>query len=62
MSTTSEKMLRRMVRRFMTNWGHEYDGPTALSEAAACDCDHDEWLDDETHWIWDFALRYAPYE
>jgi hypothetical protein len=30
---------------------------TALAEAAAHQFDHDEWLDDETHWVWDAAFE-----
>ena len=29
---------------------------TALAEAAADALDHDEWLDDETHQVWDIAI------
>jgi hypothetical protein len=30
---------------------------TTLAESAANTLGHDEWLDDETHWIWDLALE-----
>ena len=30
---------------------------TSLAEAAAITLGHDEWLDDETHWIWDLAVE-----
>lgn len=29
---------------------------TQLSEACAEDLDHDEWLDDSTHIVWDLAV------
>ena len=29
---------------------------TKIAEDCAIAMDHDEWLDDETHWIWDLAL------
>ena len=29
---------------------------TQLAEAAAITFDHPEWLDDETHWVWDLAV------
>ena len=29
---------------------------TRLAENAAWEFDHDEWLDDETHWVWDLAV------
>jgi hypothetical protein len=32
---------------------------TKLAENAASYLDHDEWLDDETHWIWDVAVDMA---
>jgi len=32
---------------------------TKLAEEAAKHLDHDEWLDDETHWIWDMAFEVA---
>ena len=30
--------------------------PTVLAENAAHALEHDEWLDDETHWIWELSL------
>lgn len=30
---------------------------TELAEAAAHDFDHDDWLDDETHPVWDWAIE-----
>lgn len=32
---------------------------TKLAEETAKHLDHDEWLDDCTHWIWDLALEVA---
>lgn len=32
---------------------------TELAEAAAHELDHDEWLDDETHEVWDLAIEVA---
>jgi hypothetical protein len=29
---------------------------TQIAEAAANMFDHDEWLDDELHWIWEEAI------
>lgn len=29
---------------------------TALAEGVATALDHDSWLDDESHWIWDLAV------
>lgn len=32
---------------------------TELAEAAAHELGHDEWLDDETHEVWDIAITVA---
>lgn len=32
---------------------------TQLAENAAHHFDHDEWLDIETHWVWDLAFRIS---
>jgi hypothetical protein len=32
---------------------------TQLAEYVAHDLNHSEWLDDETHWIWDLAVDLA---
>lgn len=55
------------VRNFMRNELYDLDSEvwessgevnyTRLAEEAAHYFDHDEWLDDETHWIWDLALQ-----
>ena len=29
---------------------------TQLAENAAHEFNHDEWLDDESHWVWEVAL------
>jgi len=39
------------------------EGATALAQTAAAVLDLPEhWLDDETHWIWDEALRVSEEE
>lgn len=52
------------VLRYMVNHAGDHDGnTTALAEDAAhnaLEVDHDEWLDDETHWLWDLALLVIP--
>ena len=30
---------------------------TELAENAAVYCDHDEWLDDSSHWVWEMAIQ-----
>lgn len=37
---------------------NEHRTATQLAEATAIALGHDEWLDDETHWIWDLALSW----
>ena len=58
----SERQLRRKARRLMANRASEYDNCTFLAEAIAHELDHDEWLDEETHWIWGFAVDYSDIE
>jgi len=41
---------------------HEHDNATSLAEAAAHAVDHDEWLDDEQHWVWELAIQVIPGE
>lgn len=36
---------------------------SGLAEETARRYFHEEWLDDETHWIWDLAIEVgAPYD
>lgn len=35
---------------------------TALAEGAAHTFDHDEWLDDPDHWVWEKALEVEDAE
>lgn len=32
---------------------------TGLAEDCALEFDHDEWLDDPDHWIWEVAVEVA---
>lgn len=59
---------KQHVRNFMRNelydresevWERGEVNCTRLAEEAAHYFDHDEWLDDETHWVWDLALEEA---
>ena len=34
---------------------------TALAELTANALGHDDWLDDEGHWIWELALQVAEW-
>jgi len=52
---------RQHVKRYMISVAknHLDNGRlnfTSLAEAAAHQFNHDEWLDDETHWVWDLAV------
>ena len=56
-ATTTRNHTRAYVRQWMVANIHEVDNYTLLAEAAADKLDlPQEWLDDETHWIWDEAL------
>ena len=51
---------RRAMRLRVRELDPIMDGPTELAEYAACVCDCNQVggpLDDETHWIWEMALR-----
>jgi hypothetical protein len=50
---------------FMQSERASHDNATSLAEDAAhnaLDTDHDEWLDDEQHWVWELALLVIPTE
>lgn len=50
---------RRAVRAWMRRADCD-EGATVLAQTAACALGLPEhWLDDETHWIWDEALRVS---
>lgn len=55
-------MNQQQVKRWMAqNWQEYVDSrtgegdATGLAEAAAAEADHMEWLDEDTHWVWDLA-------
>lgn len=49
---------RQQCRAWMCRNAADYEGPTQLAEAANCEIDLPAGaMDDETHWIWDEALR-----
>lgn len=62
---TTKKQVRRFMRMELEDRDHPdlwFDGEinyTRLVENAAWHFDHDEWLDDETHWVWDLAVEIA---
>jgi len=64
----NENDLKKKVRGFIRGvlldgdsevWEHKEVNLTKLAEAGAHFADRDEWLDDETHWIWEVALEEA---
>ena len=51
---------KRAVKKWMIANADEYDTATQLAEAANIEFDMPEsWLDDELHWIWELAVKYA---
>jgi len=56
--------LKSIIKKWMLNNKHDYDNATSLAEAAAHhgdpDEDHDDWLDDSDHWIWELAIEIIP--
>ena len=56
------KTLRDMARLFMYIYVDEVESATKLAEITADTLDHGEWIADETHWIWDDAMKiYTHY-
>lgn len=60
------RLTKAQVRRFMQNellnrnsdaWQHGEVNYTRLAEEAAHYFNHDEWLDYESHWVWELALE-----
>ncbi len=52
--------LEKSIRAHMLLEAPYVDNATNLAEATADVMDHMEWLDDETHVIWDLALEFFP--
>ncbi len=56
--------MEEKIRKYMNeNWRDCIDSNgdlimTLLVEACAHSFNHDEWLDDETHIVWDIATEY----
>lgn len=61
--TVTEGHLNTHARRLMRQ--AILDDPalhlTALAELTANALGHDDWLDDEGHWIWELALQVAEW-
>ena len=60
-TASSGKSLRQRVKHWMWIRIQQDDDIgmtcTELAEEAAIYFDHDKWLDDETHWIWELAFE-----
>lgn len=60
-----EKLIKAKVSGYMSLVACQFRGAggevnsTQLAEAAAAYFGHSEWLDEETHWVWDLALECA---
>ena len=46
------------IRRYMRLHANEFDNATNLAEECSKHLNHDEWLDDPDHIIWDLAIEY----
>jgi hypothetical protein len=56
----ADKALRAKIKAHMLANAEHHDNATSLAEDAAHyadTVDHDAWLDDETHWVWELALE-----
>jgi len=54
--------LKRQARDYMQAEARNCETATQLAENTAWHFDHDEWLDDELHWVWELALDNFPEE
>ena len=52
--------IKEHVKNWMIHYADRYSKATTLAEDAARVFNHDEWLADETHWIWDLAIEIIP--
>ena len=66
MNSDSNQIRRVMEALVLQNVAHSWDCPdsnfvnlTELAEAAAHELNHDEWLDDESHEVWEVAIVVA---
>lgn len=61
----AERTTKATVLRWMREHAEHHDNATSLAEDAAHNAlaeDHDAWLNDEQHWIWELAIRVIPGE
>jgi hypothetical protein len=50
--------MEKDIRTYMRFHANEFDNATNLAEECAKYLNHDKWLDDPDHEIWDIALEY----
>lgn len=61
----ANRKIRNHIRHLIIHEQHGLDpltnqfNCTSLAEQCAWDLDHDEWLDDDTHIVWDIAVDEA---
>lgn len=58
----SHKKIDREIRKWMSLYASEYSTATEAAENCAWGLDHDEWLDDELHPVWEIALEWVDEE
>jgi len=49
------------ARNFMSrlHWDYPDMSATQIAEDTANHLNHAEWLENETHWIWELAIEYS---
>lgn len=58
-----EQQFHPIAKQWMKNNKYDYADDfiggnyTKIAEGCAIALNHDEWLDDKTHWIWDLAIE-----
>lgn len=58
-----EALDKGKVLAWMRRNAEHHDNATSLAEEAAHYAlpeEHDVWLDDDTHWVWDLAIQVLP--
>lgn len=62
MMNKQQQQVKRYMRQTWRDHRERETGEviaTPLAEDAAWTFGHNEWLDDETHWVWDLAVEVA---
>lgn len=45
------------IKKYLYDWAKDADNYVVLTEMCADYFDHEEWLDDSTHEIWELGLK-----